>query len=512
MLTAKNPLEGREVPSSTPQSPRPSLPAADHSFPAIGLPGRVGILVAIMSVILVLTATEIALSWSQRSRLDDLRQESEALAQTLAVFLADVAPDGDPQDLASAFDGWSRQHITHTRAWVLVHRNGKLEGAASSDSLEPEQPDLVDYAVLAHNAARVRRVSGSDPGWLVTTPIGGPNRYGVLDLKVSTQRLESLGQLEQRRWYVFGTIAALLVALGVGLLTASWVGRPLQELGRAMAGAFGGAEGAPSADIVGPPEFRTLARRYNHLRDSLELRERESRARAALLALEEQARGLDRLALMEETTAGLAHEIGTPLNTLSGHLQLLLDDLQAEGDVAAMNRVDLLLGQVDRMTRIVRAGLDRRKWPEPVTESVNLSLVAASMVRFLQPSFDEAGVTVRFVSTFLVARCDPHLVEQILLNILKNAIEALRPGGHITVTTGIEAGFGYVEIADDGPGLTPDALAHLFNPFATTKGSAGAGLGLSVSRRLARSMGGDLHYLSSTRGTRWRLTLPQVKS
>ncbi|MEO8199741.1 MAG: ATP-binding protein [Gemmatimonadota bacterium] len=487
-------------------------PVDDRAFPAIGLPGRVGILVAIMSLILVLSATEIALSWSQRSRLEDLRQESQALSQTLAIFLAEVAPDGDPQDLASAFDGWSRQHIVQTRAWVLVHRGIKLVGAASSDSLKPERADVVDYEVLAHNLTRVRRIGGADPGWLVTTPIGGPKRYGVLDLKVSTLRLEKLGTLERRRWYVFGSVAALLVAIGVGLLTALWVGHPLRELARAMAGAHGGAEGAPAADILGPPEFRTLAKRYNHLRDSLELRERESRARASLLALEEQARGLDRLALMEETTAGLAHEIGTPLNTLSGHLQLLLDDLRAEGDGVAMNRVDLLLAQVDRMTRIVRAGLERRKWPEPIAQSMNLAAVAADMLRFLEPSFDERSVRVSLQPSLAVVRCDPHMVEQILLNILKNAIEALESGGNISVATGVDSGKGYVEIADDGPGLDQDALDHLFNPFATTKGAAGAGLGLSVSRRLARSMEGDLVYLPGIKGTRWRLTLPLIVS
>jgi C4-dicarboxylate-specific signal transduction histidine kinase len=68
----------------------------------------------------------------------------------------------------------------------------------------------------------------------------------------------------------------------------------------------------------------------------------------------------------------------------------------------------------------------------------------------------------------------------------------------------------YVEVADDGPGLDPEAQASLFRPFTTTKGAGGSGLGLAVSRRLARGLGGDLAHVPSSRGTRWRLTLPSA--
>ena len=106
------------------------------------------------------------------------------------------------------------------------------------------------------------------------------------------------------------------------------------------------------------------------------------------------------------------------------------------------------------------------------------------------------------------AICDPQLVEQILLNLLKNSIEALTPGQHVTVSAGVENGDAYLEVSDDGPGLAEEARRQLFQPFSTTKGEAGTGLGLAVSRQLARALGGDLEHVPSPRGTRWRLTLP----
>lgn len=143
------------------------------------------------------------------------------------------------------------------------------------------------------------------------------------------------------------------MALFVAVMTARWVGRPLASLGTAMAAAHGGATGAPAALEIGPPEFRELTRRYNRMREALAARERESAARAMLLTLEERARGLDRVALMHETSAVFAHEIGTPLNTVSGHLQLLRDDFDAQGDARGVDRVRLLQAQVDRVAGIV---------------------------------------------------------------------------------------------------------------------------------------------------------------
>ncbi|HZM27763.1 MAG TPA: ATP-binding protein, partial [Gemmatimonadales bacterium] len=106
--------------------------------------------------------------------------------------------------------------------------------------------------------------------------------------------------------------------------------------------------------------------------------------------------------------------------------------------------------------------------------------------------------------------CDPAQVEQILLNLLKNAIEALEPGGLVIVSTGIRNGQACLEVEDDGPGLDLEAQANLFRPFTTTKGAGGSGLGLAVSRRLARGLGGDLEHVPSSAGTRWRLTLPSA--
>jgi signal transduction histidine kinase len=478
----------------------------------MGLPRRLAVLTAVMAILLVTGATEVALVWSARTRLEDLRLEAVSLANTLASLLIRSAPKGDPAGLAQGLEGWARHRGPGSGAMVYVLRHGDLVPVAASGLPDSTPAEPTVYHALARRAAEEHLRGGDDPGWQVLIPLGLPHAYGVLDMRLSTRRLQDWARLERRRAYMLAFLSALLVALFVAVMTARWVGRPLAALGTAMAGAHGGAKDAPEAPEIGPPEFRELTRRYNRMREALAAREQESAARAMLLTLEERARGLDRLALMHETAAVFAHEIGTPLNTVSGHLQLLRDDFDAQHDARGLERVRLLLAQMDRVAGIVRAGLNRGAWPTPLVLRQDLNAIALRMIRFLEPSFGDAGVHARLEldgGGSILASCDPAMVEQILLNLLKNSIEALPAGGIVTIATGVADHQAFIDVRDDGPGLDADAESSLFRPFSTTKGPAGTGLGLAVSRRLARLLGGDLVHVPSERGARWRLTLPR---
>jgi signal transduction histidine kinase len=477
----------------------------------MGLPRRLAVLTAAMAIVLVTGATEIALWWSARTRLEDFRLETVTLANTLATLLVRSAPHGEAAGLTQALEGWSRHRSTESQAMVYVLRGSRLAPTAASGLADSTPAGRWAYAAFTRHAPEVHLHRGSSPEWQVVLPLGMPRPYGVLDVRVSTRRLQDWARLERRRAYLLALLSALLVALFVAVMTARWVGRPLAALGSAMAAAHGGATGAPAATEIGPPEFRELTRRYNRMREALAARERESAARAMLLTLEERARGLDRLALMHETAAVFAHEIGTPLNTVSGHLQLLRDDLEAQQDPKGIERARLLLAQVDRVAGIVRAGLDRGAWPTPLRQREDLNAIALRMTRFLEPSLSDARVRTLLPHDSgppVLATCDAAMVEQILLNLLKNALEALPGGGTVTIATGRADHQAFIDVQDDGPGLDAEAASNLFRPFSTTKGPLGTGLGLAVSRRLARMLGGDLLHVPSARGVRWRLTLP----
>ncbi|PYP42862.1 MAG: hypothetical protein DMD43_01365 [Gemmatimonadetes bacterium] len=480
---------------------------------AMGLPRRLAIFAALVSAALVLGVTELSLALSERSRLDDIRLEAMAIASTLADYLNRAAPSGDPAALDAALSAWAGLHLRQTSAVVFAtDRAGRVTLATRTDSLRPVGLAPEDRAALVRREQVVWQESGARPAWHVSQPLGDRRKVtGLLSLRIDTARLETWARDERRRSYLLATIAAILLAGVIAGLTAMWVGRPLNALGEAMAGAYAGARLAPSAPELGPKEFRALARRYNAMRTALAERERESEARAALLALEERARGLERLALVDEASASFAHEIGTPLNTLNGHFQLLREDLRTRGSEDAARRIDLVLGQVERVAGIVRAWLARGAWPHPAARPVNLREVARRMLDFMEPSLAASGVTATVESESgppVTAACDPELVEQILLNLIKNANEAVSRGGRVTLRAGRDGRTSWLTISDDGPGMSAEVKQQLFNPFATTKGALGTGLGLTVSRRLARALGGDLTHEPTPAGTRWRLTLP----
>ncbi len=193
----------------------------------MGLPRRLAVLTAVMAILLVTGATEVALVWSARTRLEDLRLEAVSLANTLASLLVRSAPKGDPAGLAQGLEGWARHRGPGSGAMVYVLRHGGLLPVAASGLPDSTAAEPAVYHALARRAAEEHLRSGDDPGWQVLIPLGLPHPYGVLDMRLSTRRLQDWARLERRRAYMLAFLSALLVALFVAVMTARWVGRPL---------------------------------------------------------------------------------------------------------------------------------------------------------------------------------------------------------------------------------------------------------------------------------------------
>lgn len=472
----------------------------------VSLAYRLALLAALFTFGLVLGTTELTLRWAAEARLNDLRRQAEALGETWAAYLTDESHPSDWAGMAALLAGWPSDHLTATRATVFARTAGGLGRVAGTDSAAT-RPSPGDSLALVSQSIQVWRTGGDDPAWRVALPIGSRIPYAVLDVAVSTASLEAQSLAERRRAYALAAAAAAILSLGLGWLVRRWVGRPLGALEAAMEETR--ELGLPVAErnvaLTGPREFRRLARRYAELETALRLRQQR-------LALEERTRSLERIALAEQAGAEFAHEIGTPLNTVGGHLQLLREDLErSPGREPLVARVDAVLGQVDRLSGIVRAKLGGAAWTHVNPQAVPLGPFLHRVVGFMEPTLRDAGVAVVLPSPAedgTAAMADPNLLEQVLVNLLKNAVEAMPGGGQVRITTGRSDAEAWIEVADTGPGLSPAARQSLFQPFASSKGRAGTGLGLAVSRRLARVMKGELDPVASEAGARWRITLP----
>ncbi len=218
-----------------------------------------------------------------------------------------------------------------------------------------------------------------------------------------------------------------------------------------------------------------------------------------------------RLAAVGTLAAGLAHEIRNPLNGAQLHVSFLERALSREGASAeARDAVRVVGDEIRRLARLVTDFLDFAR-PQPLQcAPVNVRELCLRAVRLVAPAAEagHVGVDVDLPVRDLILDADAQRLEQVLLNLLQNAIEALAPGGHgkVTVRARREPRHLWVEVEDDGPGITA-AQPSIFDAFFSTK-PAGTGLGLAIAHRIVTDHGGNIDVDSRPGRTRFRVNLP----
>ena len=218
-------------------------------------------------------------------------------------------------------------------------------------------------------------------------------------------------------------------------------------------------------------------------------------------------RGLEFLGAL---AGGLVHEIKNPLSTLRINLTLLKEDLAVAlpGERGLVHRIEVLEGEVRRLDAVLNdflryAGMRRleRKPAEPAR-------LVAELVEFLEPSCRRDGITLTADVGPGEAALDAQLFKRALFNLLLNAQQALGAGGSIRVTGAVEGGRGWIEIADDGPGIPAAEVERVFDVYYS-RSQKGSGLGLPTARRSLEEHGGTVTLASKEgEGTRVRLEFP----
>jgi signal transduction histidine kinase len=309
--------------------------------------------------------------------------------------------------------------------------------------------------------------------------------------------------------WAFGVTSILAVSLS--LFLTYFVSNPIQELISTMERAERGLEAR--VEVKSSDDIGRLGDAFNSLLTKLE----RARRRVERYHYEQMKRA-DRLASIGEMAAGIAHEIKNPLAGIAGVIQVFKADL-AVGDQKRMV-LDEVLSQVERMDKAVKNLLSFARPPEPRMTLVDINELIGKLLDFLEPQFAKNGiVTERKLSPGLPwLTLDPDLMQQALINIELNAIQAMPEGGTFTVETksSLPAGEnpGSVEIvfSDSGKGISQDNLNRIFNPFFTTR-QQGTGLGLSITQRIIEQHGGEINVVSAPgKGTRFTVVFPYPRN
>lgn len=308
------------------------------------------------------------------------------------------------------------------------------------------------------------------------------------------------------------------------------VGKRLEEifepdtaLGEAVLGAFSSGEQV-SASRVTLEDGRQVQISVDPIDDGLgggnmgtllTLRDTESVAQ-----LGQELEVSRRLAAIGRLTAGVGHEVKNPINAMVVHLELLrgkLSEVHGEAAVGAQRHVDILAGEMQRLDRVVQTLADFSRPMELHLRDRDLRQVVEAVIELTTAEMQENGVRIsaEMPPEPVMVRVDGELMQQALLNLLLNGMQAMRGGGAMHVRLRKEHQMAVVEVADEGEGIPPEVLPRIFELYFTTK-PKGSGIGLAMTYRILQLHGGSMDVrsnadaMSAERGTTFTFRLPMV--
>jgi signal transduction histidine kinase len=274
-----------------------------------------------------------------------------------------------------------------------------------------------------------------------------------------------------------GGAIALIGGTAVGLALGHWIARPLRSLVAAARGVGKGDSSARADDSIGPPDLRAVAGAFN----------------------DTAARVSDLLEMQRGMTAEVSHQLRTPLAALRLRLELLSGELGA----VHRNEVEEMTTETNRLARLVDGLLVVARAEATFTqpEATDLKAVAHARLGAWEPLASERRIELRLEGADTWALVAPGHVEQILDNLLDNALEAVPAGGRITVSVQSANGTASLVVADTGPGMSVERRARALDRYVTDRaGDGGTGLGLAVVGRLVSADHGRTELLETPGG------------
>ncbi|NWF55186.1 MAG: HAMP domain-containing protein [Syntrophaceae bacterium] len=371
--------------------------------------------------------------------------------------------------------------------------------------------------------------------WEILAPLHvGRKVVGGVRIVTSLEEVETFLANKRTRTILFTLISVAILILILAVFFSRAIHRPIQQLVRAMSEAEAGklnvAVPVRSRDELGllTIHFNRMLSRISQFNDELnqkveaatrELAQRNEELRLANESLFQAQRQLvqaEKLSALGHVAATMAHEIGTPLNSISGYIQLML--AEETGSELMTKRLGIIETQLDRLTQKIRNLLHSTRQPEPHLQPVDVNHVLETVITLTQPGMSLRAVELVCHLSPNLPRVsgDPGLLQQVFLNLVSNSLDAMPRGGVLTLTTAPPAASGqnghFVEVVvqDTGTGMSPEVKRRALEPFFTTKGPGeGAGLGLSICEDILRSHHGKMEIESlEGKGSTLRVQLP----
>ncbi len=459
---------------------------------------RVFLAAVVALVVLILGSAALATLREEGVLFDeDVNQDQAAIGRAVAAGAAETWAHGGRA---------AAEHLVDEAE--LAERGGAHEPTMRIELAErPAGAEPYKTKVIGDRLATFAPIEGQTLGVLVSEP--------------RAQRDETL-QRAWRRWATFGVFLAIAASTAVLILGSLLIARPIHRI-VAHARRIGSGDLTPSVGLEMDNEIGELALEMNRMCAQIA----ESQGRLATeterrIATLEQLRHADRLGTVGQLAAGIAHELGTPLNVVQGRAQLIAEEAPTP---SVVHSAKVIVEQVERMSKIIRQLLDFARRGPTSHDACDVNDVASKTLDLLRTMAKKCDVELAVgpADTPVLARIDQGLLAQVVANLTVNAIHATTGrGGTVFIDVrradaspppGVAGGRGphvAIAIRDQGTGIDPEHLPHIFEPFFTTKDVGhGTGLGLSVSYGIVRDAGGWIQVESELgRGSTFTVWLP----
>jgi signal transduction histidine kinase len=498
--------------------------------PLIGKGGNMSLSVRLILLLTIAVGVVMALGGyfilRQRAEIHEraLLNELYAHAITLQLTLEDSYRAGRIGDAQRLIDRLSEN--PRVFSVILFDETGRV--AMFSNPLEAgkivESPQA-QRVIATGEPVGIVQSRGSNEVYSVIMPIRiSAARRGAFEISQPTDIIKEKYASARRDIALIALALCAAIILVVLLVMRYNLLRPIKEL---LVGAKAVGQGDLSYRVIVPPssnEIAQLASEFNRMAEGLAKQrlaaEREAEER---LALERELRQSERLASVGRLAAGVAHEMGAPLNVIKGRAELLREGPDAPIERRLRN-IDIITSQADVIADIVRQLLTLARPFNLRGEAIELSRLIDNAVELVEADAAKSGVCVNVSRN---SHHQPNFVEgdqalllQALMNICINALHAMTQGGSLEIEVAPEEqrrngrAFAGLRVSDTGSGIVPEHLAHIFDPFFTTKEvGKGTGLGLSVTRRIVEEHDGWIEVANRAEGGAvFTIWLPKVET
>lgn len=353
---------------------------------------------------------------------------------------------------------------------------------------------------------------------------------GALSTRFSLDNADRLTYRINLWALVFTGISVLLMGCLMAIAVSYTVNRPIGSFLGAIRQIRDGSAAA-RVQVQTRDEFEILASHFNDMMARINSfnEELDERVRVATRALDERYQELqrvnqllyttqrnlsqaERLAVAGQVVAQVAHEVGTPLHSVAGHLELMRAELPGDVPAGLTRRLEIIEGQVGRVSSIIRQLLDLVRRDRAAFVAVEIEGLVRASAELVSPGVAAAGLELRLdVERGLPpVSGDPEQLMQVLLNLLTNAIDASAPGGSVLIEARRRAQQVALAVRDTGAGIPAERQKEIFEPFVSSKPRGrGTGLGLYIADRIVRDHGGHIVVESAEgRGTTMTVVLP----